>query len=499
LEVLLAVSNFMSRRSLLLASGGAIVGMTLPVGRARAGAPALDRTLVAGPGRIALAGADSPATVVWCYSGNIPGPEIRVRQGERVRVVLENRLPEDTTVHWHGVRVPNAMDGAPYVTQPPIEPKASFTYEFMAPDAGTYWYHPHDHSSEQVGRGLMGAFIVEETEPPKVDRDITWVLGDFRLKDGGSIAGGFDNPMEMSMAGRIGNTVTINGRVPDRFEVRSGERIRLRLINAAPARIFGLEFKDHSPLVIALDGQPIEPHTPEGGRIVLGPAMRTDLVLDMMGEPGRAGPVVDSFYEGLSYELVELSYSREPPLRSQLLPPTAKLPRNTMPEPDLQKAQRHNVTLTGGMMGGMGMSGGMGGMMGNGGGMDGMMRGMGRGGGMGGMMGGSMWAINGVAVMNDDMRHMKPVMTLARGESYILAIDNQTAWYHPIHLHGHSFRVITRNGRPTKYSEWRDTVLMAPRDGAEIAFVADNPGDWMFHCHILDHQDGGMMSTIRVT
>jgi FtsP/CotA-like multicopper oxidase with cupredoxin domain len=138
-------------------------------------------------------------------------------------------------------------------------------------------------------------------------------------------------------------------------------------------------------------------------------------------------------------------------------------------------------------------------MMGNGGGMDGMMRGMGRGGGMGGMMGGSMWAINGVAVMNDDMRHMKPVMTLARGESYILAIDNQTAWYHPIHLHGHSFRVITRNGRPTKYSEWRDTVLMAPRDGAEIAFVADNPGDWMFHCHILDHQDGGMMSTIRVT
>jgi FtsP/CotA-like multicopper oxidase with cupredoxin domain len=155
-----------------------------------------------------------------------------------------------------------------------------------------------------------------------------------------------------------------------------------------------------------------------------------------------------------------------------------------MPEPELAAAQRHDVALTGGMMGGMGMGGSMGRM----------------GGGMRGMMGGApMWAINGVAVSGDDMAHMKPILTLTRDRSYILAIDNQTAWYHPIHLHGHSFRVITRNGRTTKYREWRDTVLIAPRERAEIAFVADNPGDWMFHCHILDHQEGGMMSVIRVT
>jgi FtsP/CotA-like multicopper oxidase with cupredoxin domain len=448
-----------------------------------------EKRLAAAPGKVAMTGADSAETPVWCYSGSVPGPEIRLRQGERVRIVAENRLPEDTTIHWHGVRVPNAMDGAPYVTQPPIEPKGSFTYEFTAPDAGTYWYHPHDHSSEQVGRGMMGAFIVEERDPLPVDRDVVWVLGDFRLKDDGSIAGGFDNPMEMSMAGRIGNTVTINGRVPDRISVRSGERIRLRLINAAPARIFGLAFKDHSPLVIALDGQPVEPHTPEGGRVVVGPAMRTDLVLDLSGKPGTTVPVVDSFYEGLSYKLVDLVYTDQPPLRTALPPPPEKLPANTMPEPDLANAQRHVVTLTGGMMGGMGMSGGMGGMMGDG----GMM-----GGGMGGMMGGSMWAINGVAVPDDDMQHMKPILTLTRDKSYVLAIDNQTAWYHPIHLHGHSFRVITRNGKPTRYREWRDTVIIPPRERAEVAFVADNPGDWMFHCHILDHQEGGMMSVIRV-
>jgi FtsP/CotA-like multicopper oxidase with cupredoxin domain len=338
----------------------------------------------------------------------------------------------------------------------------------------------------------MGAFIIEEPEPLPVDRDVVWVLGDFRLEKDGSIAGGFDNPMEMSMAGRIGNTVTINGRVPGRFSVRSGERIRLRLINAAPARLFGLVFENLFPLVIALDGQPIEPHTPEGGRVVLGPAMRTDLVLDLGGKPGSTVAVIDNFYERLSYKLVDLAYSDQPPLRTALPPPPKKLPPNTMPEPDLASAQRHDVTLTGGMMSGMGMSGdGMGGMMGNG----GMM---GKGGMRGMMMGGSMWAINGVAVPAGDMRHMKPILTLTPGKSYILAIDNQTAWYHPIHLHGHSFRVITRNGRKTTYQEWRDTVLMPPRERAEIAFVADNPGDWMFHCHILAHQDGGMMSIIRV-
>jgi FtsP/CotA-like multicopper oxidase with cupredoxin domain len=376
------------------------------------------------------------------------------------------------------------MDGAPYVTQQPIQPEESFVYQFTVPDAGTYWYHPHAHSAEQVGRGLMGALIIEEPQPLSVDRDVVWVLGDFRLNDDASIAGGFGNRMEMSMSGRIGNTVTINGRVPDRFPVRAGERIRLRLINAAPARIFGLEFKNHRPLVLAFDGQPVEPHAPEGGRVVLGPAMRTDLILDMTGKPGHSTAVLDTFYKGLEYKLVEIFYSGEQPLRAQPLAAPAKLPANPIPEPNLANAQRHDVTLTGGMMGGMGMGGGM--------------SGMGMGGGMMGMMGGSMWAINGMAVMDDDMRHMKPVLTLTFGESYILTLDNQTAWHHPIHLHGHSFRVITCNGVRTKYREWRDTVLIPPRERAEIAFVADSPGDWMFHCHIVDHQEGGMMGIIRV-
>jgi FtsP/CotA-like multicopper oxidase with cupredoxin domain len=175
-----------------------------------------------------------------------------VRQGARLKIVVENRLAEETTVHWHGLRVPHAMDGVPHLTQPPIAPGARFVYEFAVPDAGTYWYHPHQRSSEQVGRGLSGPLIVEEREPIQVDRDLTWVLDDWRLLPDAQINPDFDNFMDASHNGRLGNTVTVNGRIPETFAVRAGKRLRLRLINAANARIFGLELEGHRPTVVAL-------------------------------------------------------------------------------------------------------------------------------------------------------------------------------------------------------------------------------------------------------
>jgi len=193
-----------SRRSLLAAGGGAAIASILRPGLVRA-TTSSDKTLVAAEGRVRITPDPYPQTQVWCYDGSVPGPDIRLRQGEPLRVGVENRLAQDTTVHWHGLRIPNAMDGAPYVTQPPIRPEESFTYEFTPPDAGTFWYHPHAHSAEQVGRGLMGALIIEEPQPPPVDRDVVWVLGDFRLNDDASLAGGFGNRMEVSMSGRIGN------------------------------------------------------------------------------------------------------------------------------------------------------------------------------------------------------------------------------------------------------------------------------------------------------
>jgi FtsP/CotA-like multicopper oxidase with cupredoxin domain len=481
----------LSRRSFLAASGAGVAASVLQSRPGRAASTSRYR-LVAQPGRARLVGAAYPDTAVWAYNDKVPGPEIRLRQGKRVQITVENRLDEETTVHWHGLRVPNAMDGVPHLTQPPIAPGETFVYEFDVPDAGTYWYHPHQRSFEQVGRGLYGPLIVEEPGPIQVDREITWVLDDWRLLPDAQISGDFGNFMDSSHNGRVGNTVTVNGHILETFAVRAGERLRLRLINAANARIFALEFRDHQPQLIALDGQPVAPHEPEGGRVVLGPAMRADLVVDMSGRPGERFPVVDSFYEGLEYRVLDLVYEAGAPLREH--PPEAPigLAANTMPEPDLATAERHEMTFSGGMMGDMG--GMMGGMRG-----DGTMGGMGQGM-MGGMMRGmrhsGIWAINGVAATGDVMA---PLLTLRRGRSCVLAMHNHTAWHHPMHLHGHAFRVIARAGQPTRYREWQDTVLMAPHESVDIAFVADNPGDWMFHCHILEHQAAGMMGVIRVT
>jgi FtsP/CotA-like multicopper oxidase with cupredoxin domain len=329
---------------------------------------------------------------------------------------------------------------------------------------------------------------------------VTWVLDDWRLTKSAAISDDFGNGHDMSHNGRVGNTVTINGRVPESFAVRKGERVRLRLINAANARIFGLDFQDHEPVVIALDGQPVAPHAPGSGLVVLGPAMRADVILDMTGAAGSRVSVIDRFYQRLEYRLVDLAYD-ETPLRDRVPEWPMALPSNPVPDPDLGNAVRHDVAFNGGMMGGMVMQE-MGGSMGNGS-SDGMMGGGTTGGGMmggmGSMMGmmhsGKIWFINGVAA---EGHIMDPLLTLERGRSYVIAMTNATAWHHPIHLHGHSFRVISRNGKPTRRREWQDTVLMAPREKTEIAFVADNPGDWMFHCHILEHQAGGMMGVIRV-
>lgn len=468
----------LTRRGFLAGIGTSVLLAGTQISARPAAAAVREFRLRAGPSKALLVPSPGAETSVWAYNSILPGPEIRVRQGERVRVAVENGLAEETTVHWHGLRVPNSMDGVSHLTQKPIKSGESFEYEFDLPDAGTYWYHPHQRGFEQVGRGLYGPLIIEERVPIRVDRDIVWVLDDWRLLPSAQISDDFGDFHDISHSGRVGNTATVNGHPPRNFPVRSGERIRLRLINAANARIFGLEFQGHHPKVIAYDGQPVIPHDNPDQRVVLGPGMRVDIILDMTGKPGDSLAITDTFYRGLEYRLMNLTYDTAP-LRAHLLDTPLALPANTMPEPDLARAERHEVVFGGGMMGGMGMA-----MMG------------GRRVGMREMMhNGKAWAINGVAATG---HVMDPLLVLKRGQSYVLALNNDTAWPHPIHLHGHSFRVMSRNGQPTRYGEWQDTVLMSPRERVEIAFVADNPGNWMFHCHILEHMVGGMMGVVRV-
>ncbi len=456
-----------SRRTFLSAALATAGLVALPTVRAQSPS----RSLRAMKASLHLVGAQHPATEVWGYEGAVPGPELRYRQGDRLRVAVTNLLPAGTTVHWHGIRLPNAMDGVPHLTQPPIAADGGrFEYAFALPDAGTYWYHPHLGSPEQVGRGLYGALVVEEPEPPAVDRDLVWMLGDFRLDRGARIVEDFGNMRDASHAGRIGNTVTLNGAIRELFELHAGERLRLRLVNAANARIFGLEFRGHDPWIVALDGHPVEPHRPEGGRVVLGPAMRADVILDASADPGGTYPVADDFYPRAAYRLLDLRYSKTPVRGGRAGAPIPRLPPNPLAEPDLARAERHVVEFGGGMMG------------------RGLSRGM--------MRTGMAWTVNGVPVREHDHT---PFLKVTAGRTVVLALVNDTQWPHPIHLHGHVFRVLSRDGKATRHREWLDTVLLAPQERVEIAFVADNPGDWMFHCHVLEHQASGMMAVIRVT
>ncbi len=470
-----------SRRNFLKSAGAALTMLALPPSASRA-APSEPLVLraAASSARIRAQGA---ATSVWAFNGTVPGPVLRYRQGDRVRIDVRNALPQDTTVHWHGLRVPNAMDGVPLVTQPPIKNGGRFEYAFDALDAGTFWYHPHQASFEQVARGLYGLFIVDEQKPIDVDREILWVLSDFKLQPDNQQVSDFGDLGHTGGGGRLGNVMTLNGKpvgAGNLLEVRSGERIRLRLLNAATARIFLLGFEGHQPTVIAYDGQPVAPHALPEGLLALGPGMRADLILDCMGRPGQSFAVLDRRDQGA--QLARIFYGGHAPLRDRASAAPMALAPNPLPEPDLGKAVEHFVLFEGGLLGkpAIGL-------------VDGKPRKLPE------IMAseGLSWTMNYTAQHEHAQMHM-PLLTARKGEHVLLKMINETEFEHPMHLHGHVFRVVRVNGRPTRHREWRDTVMVGPRASVEVAFVADNPGEWMFHCHILEHAVGGMMGTLVV-
>lgn len=233
--------------------------------------------------------ANGKTITVWAYNGQVPGPEIRVNEGDKVRILFTNRLPQPTSVHWHGLNVPNSMDGVPGVTQDAIEPGASFTYEFTATPAGTRFYHTHgsgaDDEAQQSDMGLSGAFIVEPKGYQKPDKEYTLLLDDW-LKGSGDfnmamqdmdMGNGSSSSMNMNY-----NLFTINGLAyPDTktLNVKQGDRVLVRLVNASastthPMHLHGQQFK-----VVAVDGNPV----PEAAQLTkntisLGPGETYDIV-----------------------------------------------------------------------------------------------------------------------------------------------------------------------------------------------------------------------------
>ncbi len=465
-----------SRRRLFQAGVGLAAGSSLPA-RLLA-APTRDYTLNLAPGEIQLADAPFPRTGVWAVNEQVPGPILRCTQGETMRVVVQNNLVQPTTMHWHGLRIANAMDGVPLLTQQPIMPGQSFTYEFTPPDAGTYWYHSHVNTGEQVGRGVYGVLVVDEPRQPMVDRDVVWVLDDWRLDNAAQIVDDFDNQRDFARAGRLGNTITVNSRISEDFAARSNERIRLRLVNAANARVFALQFRDLDPWVVAYDGQPVDPVRPHGGVVQIGPAQRVDLIVDLTGAPGSRNSVIDTYYPQAPFLLRDIVYGDQAQRPAPLVE-GMRLDPNPIETPNIAAAKSYDVVLDGGDLGDLNRAE-----------LRGQIAGMAQ-----LVMMGKMWAINGVVGYRMDM---PPQFTFRRGETAVLQFRNHSAWPHPMHMHGHHFEVLSHSGQPHRTGLRLDTVLLGPGDEAKVAFVADNPGDWMFHCHILGHAEAGMTAVVKV-
>lgn len=399
----------------------------------------------------------------WFYGGRYPGPEIRVREGERLRIAVENRLPEGTTVHWHGIPLPNPMDGVPGLTQEPIAPGGTMTYEFEAAPAGSYMYH--SHVGLQLDRGLLGPLIIEEATPHvEYDSDHVLVLDDFLP--------GAPQPLEElagdgdrgGMMGGMGALVPpyaghlINGRLPaDPFEirVRRGERARLRLINPASATTYRLAIAGHRMTVTHADARPVEPVIVDS--LTIGMGERYDVILQA-NAPG-IWPIAALPVEGDG-----------PPARALLCyaDAVATMARDGLPDglqrgrklryADLQSLEALPETRAPDRTFDLRLSSGM-------------------------MMRPDVWTINGETYPD------APPLEIEEGERIRVTMTNMSMMLHPMHLHGHFFRA----GNALK-----DTILVDPHMGrVSFDFIADNPGRWLFHCHNLYHMEAGMAREFR--
>lgn len=462
-------SMTLPRREFLI---GAAAALSLPT-LARGDTTPLP--LVARPGTAQLTPDGYPATAIWGFDGQAPGPVLRLRRGERLARRLVNELPVPTSVHWHGIRIDNAMDGVAGLTQAPVAPGDSFDYAFDLPDAGTYWYHAHTMSYEQVARGLYGALIVEEPEAPDVDREEVLILDDWRLdRETAQLTDDFGAWHDLSHGGRMGNIVTTNGSFDLSLKVRRNERLRLRLINAANARILALALTGLEGWVMALDGMPLDRPQPAKGELILAPGQRMDLIVDVTADDGETAHLAyldddGKWWSQVAWDITGSAASKPRPA-PRPLPPN---PRQAVP--GVAGARMVTLAMEGGAMGRLQAATFEGERL--------AFRDLAE--------RGQFWAFNGTVGRTD-----APLAEATLGETLRIRIVNDTVFPHAMHLHGMHFREVKNAG--DGLGPLRDTLLVERGETREIAFVADNPGDWLFHCHMLSHAASGMTTWIKV-
>ncbi|TNE89982.1 MAG: multicopper oxidase family protein [Deltaproteobacteria bacterium] len=394
---------------------------------------------------------DGIASTLWGYNSQVPGPLLQARVGDTVRVNFANGLSEPTTVHWHGLRIDNAMDGVPAL-QEPVQPGDSFTYEFVVPDSGTFWYHPHVRGHEQVERGLQGAMVIHEEEPLAYDVERYFVLDDILLDEDNRLAGGFDPVGGMTaMHGRLGNTLLFNGQLdPLQAEVAAATRERWRVVNTANARTLSIDVADAAWQVIAVDGTLLTEPWPGVGPIRLEVGRRYDL--EVIPEAGAELQVVvptttgDAAYPAFQGALVGDGES-----------PDFLFTRG--PAPMAMDDVEQELTLT------LDAANGQYGVE---------------------------FMINGLRYGEGDAIPVD-VDTPTR-----IVIEETTGLEHPFHLHGQFFRLVSRDGGGPFVPGSLDTLLVDGGERVELYTDFSNPGRWMAHCHILEHAETGMMTEFDV-
>jgi len=392
----------------------------------------------------------------WSYNDQIPGPTLRIKLGETLQVRLINKLAEPTSIHWHGIRVPNAMDGVPSLTQASIKSGSEFTYRFTPKDAGTFWYHPHVRSAEQVERGLYGVVVVEDPGEPEYSREWVWILDDWLIDNNRTIVDTFVTRHDLAHDGRWGNYLTVNGQHRPGYSAKPGERIRIRMVNVANARVFAPEISTVRATVIAVDGMLTESAFPLD-RFILAPGNRIDV--DFIVPANSKGAVLD----------VVDRFSRKPEvLASVRVEPTEAIKTPHFDAPSAKHFPNWNQVLEMPVFHNFVLDAERGGHY------------------------GIVWTIDGQAWPE------RNVVTLKTNRFYRLRFSNLSSRLHPMHLHGQFFKLIARNGQSVDERFWRDTVLIEGNESVDIGLVPLDKGNWATHCHILEHAEAGMMSVLQV-
>ncbi|PWE29562.1 multicopper oxidase family protein [Pararhodobacter marinus] len=463
----------MKRRQFLATSGLAALGATtlgLGVASLARKAQAAPMAMTIQPARYALEGTVTEGMI--SLSPDAPPPVLRLRRGVEFVAEVTNQAEDYTAMHWHGLRIRNDMDGVPYLTQVPMGPGDRYRYAFTPMDAGTFWYHPHCNTMDQMARGLTGVLIVEDDEDPGFDLDLPVNLRDWRLGDDSQFIDLY-TARGAARAGTFGTVMTANWAQDPIYDAPAGGLVRLRLAATDTTRVYRLHLPGAEGRVIALDGHPVidpvgwpAPDAP----LILGPGQRADLAIRMPAGEGAELALLNE-QPGGPRSLLRLRATGED--LGHALDDLRPLTANALPEPDLDNAELiefvfgwspDDAPVNNGFCGTLGYT---------------------------------FWSINREA-WPGDASASDPLAVLERGRTYILRLRNESPNDHPIHLHGMIFKPIASNRREVAQN-WLDTAMLLEEETMDVVLVADNPGDWAFHCHVIEHQKTGLTGYLRVT